>query len=489
MQNTQKDKLAEFLAKLAETLDIPDYLHDDAVLRYEDIGEWLSDVGSALRPYAPEIYPQGSFRLGTVIRPLSDKDEYDIDLVCHLQIEKEKLTQEKLKEMVGDRLKERDDIAAMLDESRRCWCLDYPHQFHMDVLPCIPNKERAPTGILLSDTDLVKWQKSNPIAYAVWFYEQMKVAFQEKRALVAESMQASIEDVPEWEVKTPLQRAVQILKRHRDIHFQNNLDSKPASIIITTLAAHSYQNQINLYDALVDICQDMTSHIENRNGRWWVANPVDPDENFADKWNEKPALRQAFLNWHEKVMRDFADVAEKRTIYEVSESLSPAVGRAAVLRAAKALGVDMSVGTIMPGSATIQVPALADSNHCKPPEWPIVPSYKASIKGSVHRKLYSKKKLWDFSDRAVPRGVGLKFVVSTNVPQPYDVRWQVVNTGKEAAEAHQLRGEFYTGDNSTSNTVRWESTSYAGTHWIEAFIIKNGVCVARSGKRYVRVRA
>ncbi|MCL1595578.1 MAG: hypothetical protein M3132_14620 [Actinomycetia bacterium] len=36
--------------------------------------------------------------------------------------------------------------------------------------------------------------------------------------------------------------------------------------------------------------------------------------------------------------------------------------------------------------------------------------------------------------------------------------------------------------------MRWESTAYAGTHWVEAFVIKDGVCVARSGRKYVRVR-
>src|SRR5208283_1165134 len=130
MQNTLKDKLTELLVKITEVLDIPDHLHDDAVLKYEDIGEWLAAEDSKLNLYTPEIYPQGSFRLGTVVRPLSDRDEYDIDLVCHLRIEKEKVTQEDLKQMVGDRLKKRNDIAEILEESRRCWSLDYPLQFH-----------------------------------------------------------------------------------------------------------------------------------------------------------------------------------------------------------------------------------------------------------------------------------------------------------------------------------------------------------------------
>lgn len=41
--------------------------------------------------------------------------------------------------------------------------------------------------------------------------------------------------------------------------------------------------------------------MKNRNGKWWVQNPVDPDENFADKWNEYPERREAFMQWLKKV--------------------------------------------------------------------------------------------------------------------------------------------------------------------------------------------
>jgi len=36
--------------------------------------------------------------------------------------------------------------------------------------------------------------------------------------------------------------------------------------------------------------------------------------------------------------------------------------------------------------------------------------------------------------------------------------------------------------------TRWEQTSYRGTHWIEAFVVKDGVCLARSGRIQVRVQ-
>src|SRR5262249_15900286 len=157
-------------------------------------------------------------------------------------------TQKELKQLVGKRLKKRSDIAEILGECRRCWSLDYPKQFHMDVLPAIPNIERPPTGLLLTDKELVRWQKSNPKLYAEWFYNGMKVIFEERKESLAKSYRTNIEEGPYWQVKTPLQRAVQILKRHRDMYFQYDQDNRPVSIIITTLAAKAYRNQDDLYD-------------------------------------------------------------------------------------------------------------------------------------------------------------------------------------------------------------------------------------------------
>lgn len=483
------ERIGRFLTKAAAALDIPDHVYEDATLKYEDIGAWLAAEDSELGAYAPEIYPQGSFRLGTVVRPISEKDEYDIDLVCYLELEKEQTTQKNLKQIVGYRLGQRDDLARILEPKRRCWRLNYlpegslPH-FHMDVLPAIPNREHLPTGILICDTELIRWQKSNPKAFADWFFDRMTVIVQAKKVALAESLQASVEEVPEWQVKTPLQLTIQILKRHRDIYFQQDPDNKPASIIITTLAAWAYNNQADAYDALLSIVQDMPSRIEKRDGRWWIPNPVDPEENFADKWNEHPAYYESFQRWLQKARDDFASIGQQPTPNKVVELLMPVLGQREIALAATELGIESSSGQL--ASIETQVPALGNTKHCLTPTWPVKERYKATVSGSIHH-MKTRKKLWGLTSRSVPKNVRLKFTVTTNTPSPYDVQWQIVNTGQEAIDAGQLRGDFYLSD-VPNTSVRWETTLYKGTHWIEAFIIKDGVCVARSGRKMVRVR-
>lgn len=60
------------------------------------------------------------------------------------------------------------------------------------------------------------------------------------------------------------------------------------------------------------------------------------------------------------------------------------------------------------------------------------------------------------------------------VPAPYQVYWKVKNTGREALDARQPRGEIELG-----GVSRYEHTAYVGSHYVEVYIVKNGVCVAR----------
>lgn len=338
MQIKSPEHLNDLLYHIALSLDIPSQLYEAAVRKYEDVGSWLASRDSALYYYGPEIYPQGSFLLGTMTKPTTDIDEYDIDLVCRLNLRKEQISQAALKQMVGNRLRKRKDLLEILEEGRRCWTLTYPLQFHMDLLPAIPNHERPPIAILLTDTQLLRWQKSNPKAYADWFHRCMITAFEQNRAALARSYNLSVEEVPHWEVKTPLQRAIQILKRHRNLYFQENPGIRPASIIITTLAAEAYRNQMNVLTSLIEIVHDMPKFIRKVDGKWLVTNPVDPEENFADKWNEDEQLCRSFFTWFQKVDCDLKRIQQLHGIHEISETMGKFLGSGLVRKAVKNFG-------------------------------------------------------------------------------------------------------------------------------------------------------
>lgn len=334
--DTIEQMVSMLLGGAVETLDISPDTQQLAVDTYEEVGTWLAENGGDRF----EIYPQGSFRLGTVVRPSTPSGEYDIDLVCWVQIAKESTTQALLKQRIGDHLHDylrwkvesgHGDGPATCEPSRRCWTLGYPSLgFHLDVLPAVPDLDHLPTGILLTDKELREWQYSNPIGYAEWFRgrsEEMLDQLFEK----ALARHANVGEVPTWEVRSTLQRLVQVLKWHAMMFFANDPDNRPPSILITTLAARAYRGERDLFTATRSAVSGMDEFIEDRHGTWWVTNPAHDGENFADKWNYYPERRDAFIAWH-------------RDITTLLDDLSGLTGRGlpvVAARMAKSLGSDV----------------------------------------------------------------------------------------------------------------------------------------------------
>jgi len=171
----------------------------------------------------------------------------------------------------------------------------------MDIMPAVPDPRRNAGSILVSDRDLATWMPSNPRGFAAWF-DTLLVPF---RTDIRKMARATIEKLPDHRIKTPLQMAIQILKRHRDVHFRTDVKLRPSSIILTTLAARAYGQQQDLLDTLFAVVRGMPSKIErDAVGFPVVPNPTNPDENFAEKWREHPERMEAFGSWLAKVNQD-----------------------------------------------------------------------------------------------------------------------------------------------------------------------------------------
>lgn len=86
------------------------------------------------------------------------------------------------------------------------------------------------------------------------------------------------------------------------------------------------------------------------------------------------------------------------------------------------------------------------------------------------------------SDRVLPKKIHLRFDATTNVPEPFTVKWQVINTGDEAESAND------SGHIATSTSLKhWEHTAYRGRHEMICEIIKDGEVVA-STRQQVNIR-
>lgn len=343
MSNPTTNKI---LQAIAETIDIPDSSYDLAEKRYKALSEWFSRPESQCSTHDPHLYSQGSFRLGTIIYPLNKDGEYDLDMSCRLRrgIAKTTHTQKHLKELVGqdvEAYRVAQGFKQAREEKNRCWRLKYSDQinFHLDAVPSIPEEQGrrvlikeamikagssdslaqsvsnlagAITDKSLNNYPVISddWLISNSEGYALWFESRMEQArtLLEKWASLARA--AKIEKLPAYRRKSPLQKCVQILKRHRDVMFKENSDGKPISIIITTLAAESYSGEVELDEALMIILERMGGLIRPYTPH--VPNPVNPAEDFADKWDKVEYrhlnLKGNFEAWLKKAREDFGNI-------------------------------------------------------------------------------------------------------------------------------------------------------------------------------------
>lgn len=506
--------IEEMLEDLAESLQIPPSRYEAAERSYNSVGEWLNRDGSNLRFADPQFYIQGSFRLGTTIRPISEAEDYDVDLVCELSLSKAEWTQAQLKAVLGDELAAYAAAHSMdaPEEGRMCWTLNYSDsvQFHLDTLVAIPDAARkrllleqcklstewSETAIAITDNKnqsfrqiTEDWPHSNPKGYSNWFRSRMTAEFDARRLMLAKEEHASVEYIPEYKVRTPLQHAIQILKRHRDIMFVERADDKPISIILTTLAAHAYQQETTIAGALYSILQRMGGFIEDSRGMTWIANPTDPAENFADRWQQHPERRRAFDEWLEQAQTDFRSAAEAPTREAAAESLQQPVGKRLV-EAAQARRQSAKGGVLKSLLSSVASAARIVLNpaHRQSPPWNPMTQGKVRIEHAIaERKGYRPAEYYN-DGLALPKRVSLRFEAETNVPKPYKIYWQVVNTGREAEDAGGLRGGFDEDVIATGKLTRKESSLYTGRHSIECFIVKNGFLAAQSGQFLVNIQ-
>lgn len=353
-----KELRQQDILKLVEGLDISPTMYKNATEKYRAVGTYLQKQGLAC-----DIFPQGSFSLGTVVRPYKKSKEanYDLDIVCCLDICKGTTTARYVKNIVREILCRSDVYQEKLQDVEwdKCWTLEYAEVngvgFNMDIVPAVPespeviqtmtcstiSSEMAELSVAITDkrNQSYYWITSNARAYKNWF-ESINRPFlehdrQNKRRMLFEKSKdvyGSIEEIPEGLERSSLQRVIQILKHHRDVYFCRigKEGLKPTSAIITTVCAEIAQGMnpsLNVFDLLQAIVHEFEIYalnqtiteeaftrqyqtkktIQRNKGKWKIMNPVNPMDNLTDTWNEYPEKADLFFKWVSVIRKDFLD--------------------------------------------------------------------------------------------------------------------------------------------------------------------------------------
>ena len=80
------------------------------------------------------------------------------------------------------------------------------------------------------------------------------------------------------------------------------------------------------------------SETRNPDGTWYIQNPVNPGENFADRWHEDNNLKaQAFFQWVKWAKNDLVDVVQIDNIGRIVETFKSHFDERLINKAAKGI--------------------------------------------------------------------------------------------------------------------------------------------------------
>jgi len=298
---------------------------DEIEKHYNTLTNYLSNNST----FDSTTYVQGSVNLGTSIKPITGgTDDYDVDFAVVIPHNSDD-NAEVIKTEIGSVLHNSDRYNERLEEKKRAWRINYS-QSHVDIVPAKAETSEAEGTIKVTKKNDTNYTfiLSAPEPFAKWFHskETMDTDTLFSKSIAHREVN-EIKDFPKQTRGSILSRTVQLLKLHRDYMFKDNdQDLKPISMIITILAAKSYQSETNLIDSLQGFfTRVMYQFSEDNEGHLLLENPVLSTENFTDKWSEYPERKEAFFNWIKQAKEDimfYDTLSQKDYLEKISQKFT-----------------------------------------------------------------------------------------------------------------------------------------------------------------------
>ena len=128
-----------------------------------------------VRPALYETFLQGSYVHGTAIRPLGKRADYDVDVCCSLDLRAIPIGSEEPKKLVrwlARRLKKVDAYQGKVSTRPRCVRIDFPGEFHLDVVPLVGDSRQVNIVLYIPNRTLNGWDPTNPKGLEQWYRQQ-----------------------------------------------------------------------------------------------------------------------------------------------------------------------------------------------------------------------------------------------------------------------------------------------------------------------------
>jgi hypothetical protein len=398
-------------------------------------------------PILAATIPQGSYAQKTIIRPRAN-GTFDADLLVHLDPVPDWAACEYVSKLYT-RLGRSDVYKEMRHRRTRCVYIDYADEFHVDLVPYVEFDGLGHITNRFTD----RFERTDPKGITDWLTRQNAIANEH------------------------LIKVIRLLKFARDITWGFNVKSLLLTVLVgERIAAFNevirpgcYADVPTTHKTVVD---DLDAYLQQNQHLPTIIDPGGTGERFNERWDEEgyTGFRDKFHALRAKVDEAFdaqgvdASVTAWQAVFG-SEFKTPPVTASATS------GGSRGALILVEGARRPVTERFIDRDY----GFPIIGSRTLRMIGRVVAKgPLAGYRLLDAGNR-VEKDRKLVFEIEyCDVSAPYRVFWKVRNNGLEAQRAGHLRGEISEGFGATHE----ESTRYAGSHYVECYIVKNARCLA-----------
>lgn len=463
-----------FIDAIGEKIQITDSEYEKMKNHYEALCKHI-DLNHVLSNEKGNLYQQGSFLIDTVVKPLK-RDEFDVDMVAEFDVEWK--PQHKVNEFY-DKLYDSFDTKLYgdkLEKYRNSIRINYKGNYHFDIMPviktCTKDVFKAP------DVKMSKWVDRAPKSYSEWFNEKCDLIMLNEGYILDNKayFNTNIRDMNidelkkplSFRMKAPLKRAVQLIKRARDVFFQGVDEYIPQSIVLTTLVANCYEGETEIVGFLKKVANSLKM-LAMQEEVFNLFNPIkNANENFTEKWqfhDEYFDNFKKFAFWFDYKVKNLESeniiILEKTCRSLFGEDYSSIIGESDLL-----WNFDQQLRN--------KNKELFKQEKLIEDLFELDLKYNVEIDCKVTQNGFREKLL--SAMRILKKEKNLKFFIKNiNVPGEYKCCWKVRNLGDVAERRECIRGNI---DLKRSEREMVEKSNFIGPHFVECYIIKNNKVVA-----------
>ena len=262
-----------------------EFLRDEVNLNQRRLDRLETAVG-AVDDYLKNNLPgyqkmerQGSYALGTLIKPVDDNDEYDADIQIVMnpnpQWEPKDYIHQVRRTLAGNKT-----YADKLKLKTRCVTVDYVRDFHLDVVPRVTSGGNHYICNRIEN----RREPTDGNGYRDWFNDKNRIT------------------------GGNLKRVVRLLKHLRD--HKNSFRAR--SILLTTLAGNTIRTSdegkecvSTVADTLETVLSRMNDYLQRHQNMPEIKNPVLQAENFNRHWSQ-----QNYANFRNRI-QTYARIARQ----------------------------------------------------------------------------------------------------------------------------------------------------------------------------------